>query len=154
MIQAACDSKLRLVMRSSMDSCRRNWVAIERAIVYHARARIKCRHCTQHQIYRYALPLSNASFFDQFVTHANTGTTHNATVHDQLRELKVLYGASKRPKEHILRVFLTSLIAAVPPITFICSYILHLYTCILCHCINIWCTFSIANKSYLGTPYS
>ena len=51
MTQAACDSKLRLVVRSSMDSCRGNWVAIERAVVYHARVAhayisgIKCQHC-------------------------------------------------------------------------------------------------------------
>ena len=52
MAQVACESKLRLVFRSSMNPCPENWVAIGRVFVYYAKAArtfsagIKCQHCT------------------------------------------------------------------------------------------------------------
>ena len=52
MTHVACRSKLRSVVRSSMHLCPGTWMAIERAVVYYARAAhafsagIKCRHCT------------------------------------------------------------------------------------------------------------
>ena len=51
MTHVACEFKLRSVVRSSMHPCPNNRVAIERAVVYFARAAytfsagIKCRHC-------------------------------------------------------------------------------------------------------------
>ena len=51
MTHVACESKLRLVVMSSMHPCPGNWVAIGHAVVYHDRAAhafssgIKCRHC-------------------------------------------------------------------------------------------------------------
>ena len=50
MAQVACEPKLRLVVRSSMNPCPGNWVAIGRVVVYYAQAAhtfsagIKCRH--------------------------------------------------------------------------------------------------------------
>ena len=38
MTRVVCESKLRSVMRSSMHPCPVNWVAIELAVVYYARA--------------------------------------------------------------------------------------------------------------------
>ena len=54
MTHAACESKLRSVVTSSMHSYPGNWVAIGHAVVYYARgahafsAGIKCRHCRSH----------------------------------------------------------------------------------------------------------
>ena len=51
MTHAACESKLRSVVRSSMHPYPGNWLAIGRAVVYYAwaarafSAGIKCRHC-------------------------------------------------------------------------------------------------------------
>ena len=49
MTNVACETKLRLVVRSSLHPCPENWVAIGLAVVYYAHlfsAGIKCRHCT------------------------------------------------------------------------------------------------------------
>ena len=52
MTHVVCESKLRLVVRSSMRPCPGNWVAIRHAVVYFAQAvhafsaGIKCRHCS------------------------------------------------------------------------------------------------------------
>ena len=48
MTHVACESKLRLVVRSSMHPCAGNLLAIRRAVVYYAQAfstRVRCRHC-------------------------------------------------------------------------------------------------------------
>ena len=51
MTHVVCQSKLRLVVRSSMHLCPGNWVAIGHAVVYFAQAinafsaGIKCWHC-------------------------------------------------------------------------------------------------------------
>ena len=57
MTHVACESKLRLDLRSSLNPCPENWVAIGRAVVYYARAvhalsaGIKRRHCRfEHRV--------------------------------------------------------------------------------------------------------
>ena len=51
MTHVPCESKLRLVVRSSMHPCRGDWVIIGRVVGHYARAAhafsagIKCRHC-------------------------------------------------------------------------------------------------------------
>ena len=51
MTRVACESKLRLVIRSSINPCQGNWVAIGLTVVYYAQAAhtfsagIKYRHC-------------------------------------------------------------------------------------------------------------
>ena len=51
MTHVTCELKLRSIVRSSMNPCLGNWVAIGRAVVYYARAAnaisagINCRHC-------------------------------------------------------------------------------------------------------------
>ena len=52
MTHVVCESKLRLVVRSSMHPCPGNWMTIGHAVVYFAQAAhsfsagIKCRHCS------------------------------------------------------------------------------------------------------------
>ena len=54
MTHVACESKLHLVIRSSIHPCQGNWVAIGHTVVYHARAAhafsagIKCRNCRSY----------------------------------------------------------------------------------------------------------
>ena len=44
MTHVACESKLRSLVRSFIHPWPRNWVTIGRAVVYYARAGIKCHH--------------------------------------------------------------------------------------------------------------
>ena len=54
MTHLVCESKLRLVVRSSMHPCPGHCVAIGHAVAYFPQAAhafsagIKCRHCTKH----------------------------------------------------------------------------------------------------------
>ena len=71
MTHVTCESKPRSVMRSSMNLCSGNWVAIGRPVVYYAQAanaysaEIKCHHFT---IYSVQLPRPLKSFSQSVVS--------------------------------------------------------------------------------------
>ena len=74
MAHVSCESKLRPVVRSSMQPCPGNWVSIGRVVVYCARAAhvfsagIKCRHC-----------IYTRGKFDKFVLRYLTSHILNAS---------------------------------------------------------------------------